>query len=203
MTTKYLDQYSPLPLRVSSDGRMRGYPVEVRMLAKLKLAPNGCWEWTAFRDLGGYGMVQLNGRAVRSHRVSWAMHNGEIPQGMCVLHKCDNPPCCNPFHLYLGTNADNNADKVARNRQAKGDNVGMRLHPESKLWGDRNPARLHPNRLTRGEKLHTAVLTETDVVNARISYAEGVTRRELSRQYGVSYSTIDCVVNRRTWRHVP
>jgi len=74
----------------------------------------GCWIWNAgktSRDLSrGYGIFWLNGRKVLSHRVSWEIHNGPIPKGMNVLHDCDNPPCVNPEHLWLGTHSDNIQD---------------------------------------------------------------------------------------------
>jgi hypothetical protein len=78
---------------------------------------DGCWEWTAsFRGLG-YGQIKVNQKMLYAHRVSWEMANGPIPDGLCVLHHCDNPPCVNPDHLFLGTQADNMRDKVRKNRQ--------------------------------------------------------------------------------------
>lgn len=91
-----------------------------RFMDKVSPEPNsGCWLWTASSSAQGYGHFQVNGRLCRAHRVSWELHNGKIPDGMWVLHKCDNPGCVNPDHLFLGTNVDNVADMVAKGRRAK------------------------------------------------------------------------------------
>lgn len=75
-----------------------------------------CWIWKAGTDKDGYGKIYVDGKTIRSHRVSWEIHNGPIPKNMCVLHKCDNPPCVNPEHLFLGTSTDNNRDREVKNR---------------------------------------------------------------------------------------
>lgn len=76
----------------------------------------GCWLWTAYRDPKGYGRAASTGREVLAHRVAWTLYRGPIPAGQHVLHKCDNPPCCNPDHLFVGTNLDNVADRIAKGR---------------------------------------------------------------------------------------
>lgn len=92
-----------------------------------------CWIWTAGRDKDGYGKIRdINNRDLRAHRVSWEIHNGPIPDGLCVLHHCDNPACVRPDHLKLGSHADNVADKVARHRSPFGARNGMYTHPESR-----------------------------------------------------------------------
>ncbi len=99
-----------------------------------------CWEWNGSRDGCGYGMKKISGKTHRTHRLAWAWANGcwdesgvEIPEGMCVLHKCHNPPCCNPDHLYLGTHQDNMDDmhKAGRGVFHKGESNG-----KSKLTAD-------------------------------------------------------------------
>jgi hypothetical protein len=202
VSTQYLQPASSLQPHVNTIGSLRGFPADVRLLSKLKHGKNGCWEFTGFKDADGYGKLQIGRRSIGAHRISWAAHRGEIPGGMCVLHKCDNPSCCNPLHLFLGTAAENMADRDAKGRQAKGDSVSMRLHPESKLWGDRNPARIHPEKLARGEKQGSAVLTESNVIAMRHKYAGGVRRSELASEFKCSWSAVDSVVSRRTWRHV-
>lgn len=87
------------------------------------VTPGDCWEWQGSRDACGYGClwVLIDGRRLqRAHRAAWALYRGPIPDGMLIRHRCDNPPCCNPDHLELGTYAQNSDDKVARRRQAAG-----------------------------------------------------------------------------------
>lgn len=81
-----------------------------------------CWEWQGYRTVAGYGHISFgrsNRNQMRSHRVSWQIHYGSIPNGLWVLHKCDNPPCCNPNHLFLGTPKDNFDDMCQKGRQGE------------------------------------------------------------------------------------
>ena len=91
-----------------------------RFFDKIYKNPNGCWEWTGARLLKGYGVFSVEKitgwGTIPAHRFSWILHNGIIPRGMCVLHKCDNPPCVNPEHLFLGTKNDNNKDMAIKKR---------------------------------------------------------------------------------------
>ena len=89
--------------------------VEDRFLNKVNKT-NSCWLWTASKNNSGYGEFNLNKKMVKAHRVSWLLTFGEIPEGMCCLHKCDVRECVNPEHLFLGSNADNMADKKAKGR---------------------------------------------------------------------------------------
>ena len=78
--------------------------------------PNGCHIWTGALSVKGYGCTQNDGKGVRAHRVSYTIYNGQIPYGMQVCHRCDNPPCVNPAHLFLGTQSDNEQDKLNKGR---------------------------------------------------------------------------------------
>jgi hypothetical protein len=88
-----------------------------RFWSKVDPAPSECcWEWTAYKLRDGYGRFRVNKRMVLAHRVAYTLTKGEIPDGLIVRHTCDNPACCNPDHLILGTQADNMVDKVERKR---------------------------------------------------------------------------------------
>lgn len=87
-----------------------------------------CWEWKAHRSRAGYGRIGVNGKARDAHRLSYEMEYGEIPDGLCVLHTCDNRGCVNPDHLWLGTKKDNNRDAMLKGRNAHGSR-----HPRAKL----------------------------------------------------------------------
>lgn len=92
----------------------------------------GCWNWIADKDKDGYGYAYLGKTRIegtkkyikhrdKTHRLSWNMHNGAIPEGLCVLHKCDNPSCVNPDHLFIGTKKQNSEDMVAKQRNQRGE----------------------------------------------------------------------------------
>jgi hypothetical protein len=86
---------------------------------KVTMVTVGCWEWDGLRDRQNYGVVSHNGKRDSTHRVSWELSYGIIPDGMCVLHRCDNPPCVRPTHLFLGTRGDNNRDRSAKGRNSR------------------------------------------------------------------------------------
>lgn len=90
--------------------------------------PDECWEWTAALNRDGYGQFNCglgSGYSFKASRISWKLHFGEIPEGLNVLHRCDNRKCVNPNHLFLGTHKDNTDDKVSKSRQLKGESHGM------------------------------------------------------------------------------
>ena len=107
------------------------------------------------------------------HRISWELANGAIPDGLWVLHHCDNPPCVRPDHLFLGTNGDNIRDMLRKGRQSR--------------VGSRNPF---------------AKLTEEQVAAILRAHRDGESVRELAQRFGVKWTAIHNIVTRRTWRHV-
>jgi hypothetical protein len=138
----------------------------------------GCWEWPGTRNWYGYGQLQIDGRTLRAHRVSWERHVGPIPPGLFVLHRCDNPPCVRPDHLFLGTQADNMADKMRKGREA------------------------HAGPLTplRGEQVGTSKLTQADVDAIRHRYTgRRGEQTALGREFGVSHRMIGYIVTGQSW----
>lgn len=92
---------------------------------------DGCWIWTGARNNSGYGSLYYEKRYQLAHRVAWRLANGPIPDGLHILHSCDNRPCVNNVdHLFSGTRADNVADMIAKGRNATGDRHGLIKHPE-------------------------------------------------------------------------
>lgn len=90
---------------------------KLRFIEKLeKGSPEECWEWKYSRIKTGYGNFHFGRTKLKAHRVSYLIFVGKIPDGICVLHRCDNPPCCNPAHLFLGTHLENIRDAVAKGR---------------------------------------------------------------------------------------
>ena len=145
----------------------------------------GCWEWIGYRTPYGYGSFGAGGRqrgAVFAHRFAYELINGPVPNGLCVLHRCDNPPCVRPDHLFLGTKKDNTQDMMEKKRH------GVYTHPEH---------------IRRGERHHRCRLTEGKVRGIRLRVTAGESRETLALEHGVSRATIDDIVNRRTWRHLP
>lgn len=145
-----------------------------------KVAKGGrddCWEWTGatHEGRGGYGFIgrgRAGGGTAQAHRVSWELANGPIPKGMEVCHTCDNPPCVNPAHLFVGTRRANVADAMRKKRIRSGDR-----HPNAKLTAD-------------------------DVRTIREWAPAGWAHNDLAEAFGVSRSLISMVLSRRIWAHI-
>ena len=163
--------------------------LSTRFWSRVDRSGDGCWPWTGKnRRKDGRGVLSVNNRPEHAPRVAWELTFGPIPDGLWILHECDNPPCCRPSHLLLGTPADNVADRVRRERSGKGDESWSRMHPE---------------RLARGERVASAKLTEPQVRAIRERYAAGAaTQWELAHEYGVHQAAIWRIVRGRTWKHV-
>jgi len=147
-----------------------------------------CWPWTGARDRDGYGVFKLRMVQHRAHRIVCAEVHGAPPAGRDkAIHSCDNPSCCNPRHLRWATIADNNRERDERGRVAS---------------GNRNAARLYPDRWRRGEGHGNARLTDAQVREIRAAAAGGAALIDLARMNGVSDATIARVVKRTAWKHV-
>ncbi len=165
-------------VRQSEEDRFRGL---------IKVSKTGCMEFSSICGTG-YGMfcVRRGGKkkSVRAHRYSWEMNHGPIPDGLCVLHKCDNPKCVNPEHLFLGTNKDNFWDAVKKGRMVT-DFFGHRLIPN-------------------GEKSGSSKLTEEIVKEIRRKYKPGVYGKvKIARDYGIDPSHALRIVKGISWSHLP
>lgn len=155
-----------------------------------------CWEWPLSRNVQhGYGQLSTwkDGKhlILIAHRASYEAAWGEIRDGLRVLHRCDNPACFNPSHLFLGTQADNIADMFSKNRQ--------RDYLATAAKGERHGSRTKPERTLRGINQPKAKLTDDLVREIRASLDSTAS---LARKYGVSETTVHDVRTGRTWRHV-
>jgi hypothetical protein len=134
---------------------------------------NICWIWTRARSQAGYGILTINYEVLYAHRLSWEFVNGDIPDGMVIMHNCDNPACVNPEHLQLGTQKDNLQD----------------------MW--------KKNRGSCGENHICAKITNEDVYKIRrLSENENLTRKEIGNMFGLSRQAVTDIIYRRTWKHI-
>jgi hypothetical protein len=133
-----------------------------------------CWIWTGSKFQSfGYGVFALCRRPLYAHRVAYGLAKGPAPDGLCVLHHCDNPPCVNEAHLFLGTRADNMADKVRKKRQHRGEQTGG------------------------------VVLTDSMVAQILALYSAGqCSAMSLAKEYSIDEATIRAIINGMTWKHV-
>lgn len=160
-----------------------------------------CWGWTGAKS-EGYGIVSVDGRSTGLHRVSYTINVGPIPEGLFVLHKCNNPVCCRPDHLRVGTALDNAADMVASGRAARGQRCGAYTKPDRRPRGERHGMRLHPERRSFGERQGRSKLKEPDVREIRRLRAAGARHVDIARKFGVTPENVICIVQGKTWRHI-
>lgn len=142
-----------------------------RFNSKVKVMPNGCWEWQGSFSKD-YGQMKAAGKMRKAHRIAYELHVGDISDGMCVCHTCDNPHCVNPAHLFVGTNADNLADRDSKGRQI------------------------------RGESSHLSKLEESDVREIRELRKGGLGIKEIAEMYNIKHPNVSAICLRRTWKHI-
>jgi hypothetical protein len=182
--------------------RADGGEIFARLQPRIDRESSTCWLWTGARGGSGrnYGVSHLDGRQQYVHRIVWQLVHGPISEGMQVLHRCDVPRCCNPEHLFLGSQKDNIDDARSKGRLATGERHGLRLRPEASARGERHGTKTMPGRISRGEHRPAAKLCADDV--RAIRKRSDVSPTVLAREYGVSRSVIRAVLERSTWRHV-
>ena len=133
----------------------------------------GCWLWTRCVNYGGYGQIGVSGLGTSFvHRVAFELWNGPFDSALCVLHRCDNPRCFNPDHLFLGTKLDNARDMIAKNR------VGSL------------------------RRLNAAKITAESVIRIREMAKLGVTQSFLAKKYGLCQSAVSRIITKSNWRNV-
>ena len=150
--------------------------IAARFWAKVQKG-DGCWEWQGSRQKRGYGLFRIKGRLHKAHRAALMVSGVEVPDDLCVLHSCDNPPCCNPAHLRLGTKGENNTERHAK---------GRTVLP---VW-------------CRGESSAQAKLTKADVLEMRRLWDAGLTCAAIAEGRSVGTRHVWDVVNRRCWNHI-
>jgi hypothetical protein len=149
-------------------GKANTQDINIRFWSKVNIkSESECWEWTKSKDKYGYGQFAIKGGMTKSPRIAWALTYGDIPNKKCICHNCDNPSCCNPAHLFVGTHQDNAQDRLSKGRQ-------------SRLFGISNPA----CKLSNEQVLTIIKLYETGTVF----------QRELAIIFGVSRSRIGAIV---------
>lgn len=184
----------PLTARDLSGGsRAMAHPTSLPLLTPEELErfwskvdkSGDCWLWQAAKTEKGYGVFSLRGRTYKAHRVAYELLVGPIPAGLCLCHNCpggDEPACCDPSHMFLGTKRENNADMVAKGRHVPGG-----------TYGGAYPL---------GEAHHNAVLTETDVREMRSRSLGGDSFSIIARDFGVGLTTAYKAIKGITWKGV-
>jgi hypothetical protein len=165
--------------------------LEEKFWPNVRITP-GCWVWDGALSEKGYGQLWLDNKIRLAHRISYQMHQGEEAGKLFVCHRCDNPKCVNPEHLFLGTAKDNALDMHRKGRanipSRAGENHWSKRLIDSRAAGERNGL---------------AKLTEKDVRGIVAEYeAGGTSQRKMAEKYGLHENTIFKLVNKRLWAHL-
>jgi len=147
-----------------------------RFWTHVKVGSEGCWGWIGMtHGRGGYGLIEDRGVRYLANRVAWLLKTRSDPGHLCVLHRCDNPPCVRPSHLFLGTFEDNMRDRIRKGRTVA----------------------------VKGSEHFRAKLKESDIPAIRRMLANGISLRKIGERFGVHKETIRAVSVGITWSHIP
>ena len=138
--------------------------------------PDVCWPYIKLRNKDGYGKFTYQCKEIKAHRFAWALIHGEIPEGMKILHKCDNPPCCNPNHLFMGTTLDNTRDMISKGRR------------KTEIGSANNQARLNESSVSEIKRL--------------LDVAPYGSQRRIALAYNISETVISQIKHGTLWSHV-
>jgi len=160
--------------------------------------PQGdCWRWTGQLNARGYGRIRFHtedGKTKRTHahRVSWELfHKAKMPARLLACHTCDNPTCCNPLHVFPGTAQMNTVDMHLKGRWKRSDKIRSDV-------GRTRP----PEHIVRGEQAGASKLTESQVRAIHQQVQAGQPRKQVARSFGVTKTTVMCIVQGRIWKHL-
>lgn len=191
---------------------------------------NQCWIWKMSKNSDGYGNVWVDKKYWKAHRLSYLVFKGDIPEGLCVCHRCDNASCVNPEHLWLGTHKENMLDMIKKGRtlyaeQRSNNKIPSYKRPEivkeylsgkTQLYLSKK-YNCHPSAIFnaihalipvnkigfKGEKHPGAKLKESDIIKIRKSSDLGLKNKEISKLYNVTPQAINRIIKRIAWNHVP
>ena len=186
----------------SCAARRNAQPLLERFWAKV-LKTETCWLWTASKScVDGYGhFYPIRGHTICAHRFSWELHYGPIPPDLDCCHDCDTPSCVRPDHLFLGTRLDNMEDARQKGRIHEGPawQAHCRLYAAR---GDNHGLRKHPERAARGEKVGTAQHTAEEIQAMR-ALASSMTYTAIARRFNVTPEYVGKIIRRERWKHLP
>lgn len=166
------------------------------------LSTDQCWLWKAALSCG-YGVFNVGKYDLyRSHRLSYYFTYGEDPGSLLVCHKCDNPPCCNPHHLFLGTQQDNVTDRMLKGRYQSGEEHWTHRLPDRVSRGDDRWQRKHPERTPRGSAVGSAKLNESQVSIIRKKLSTGIAGTLIAKEFSISESIVSAIRKGKIWKHV-
>ena len=159
----------------------RPKPLSDRLFSRVQKQDSGCWEFTGSTAQQGYGSIYDHSkrRYVRAHRAAWELKNGPIPEGLFICHKCDNPCCVNPDHLFAGTHQDNVNDREAKGR------------------GNHSTEHLH-----HGFNRFAAKLTPEQVRSIREKASQGARPKDLAKEFNTHAVNVRLIIRRKTWQDV-